>query len=290
VIAHLFHSIRPLFLLNVILLYMLGIGVARYNGAFINWDLVILGLLWLLALYVGGSFLHTYFNNRSRNISGEGKDLPEEISRPAMLWIAYGSLATLASLSILVIHAVKSPAIILIMFTLVIGALSYSVPPIRIEYSGYGELVLSTLVVNLIPALGYQLQGGDTLRLLAMVTFPLTALHLAALLVFSLSTYAADLKYDRRSLMIRMGWQNGMLLHNLLILFAYLILILSVTFGLPWKVGMPALLTLPIGILQIWMVNRIAAGVKPQWRALKVLAGACFGITVYLLTFNFWIR
>jgi 1,4-dihydroxy-2-naphthoate octaprenyltransferase len=276
-------------LLSVILLYLLGIGMARDNGANINWGLVLLGQLWLLALQLGGSFLHAYFDIRLGS-PHDDDDLPVPLSRAARLLIAYAFLAAAASLSVLVIRVVDTPAVFLIMSVMACGALCYSVPPLRLAYTGYGELVLSLLVANLTPALGYQLQGGDSLRLLAMVTFPLTALHLAMLLVFSLSTYAGDMKFARRTLMIRMGWQNGMLLHNILVLGAYLLLMLAITFGLPWRVGVPALLTLPIGILQIWTVNRIAAGAKPQWKSLTVMAMALFGITAYLLAFSFWIR
>jgi len=289
--SFLFQTIHPLVLLCVILLYLLGIGMARYSGVNLNWDLVLLGQLWLLALQLGGSFLHAYFNIRLRSTPEENEeDFPVRHSRPTRLLIAYAFLAAAASLTVLVIRVVDTPTVFLLMFVIACGALCYSVPPFRLEYSGYGELVLSLLVANLTPALGYLLQGGDSLRLLAMVTFPLTMLHLAMLLVFSLSTYAGDMKYARRTLMIRMGWQNGMLLHNILILGAYLLLMLAITFGLPWQIGVPALLTLPIGILQIWTVNRIAAGAKPHWKSLTVMAVALFGITAYLLAFSFWIR
>jgi 1,4-dihydroxy-2-naphthoate octaprenyltransferase len=99
-----------------------------------------------------------------------------------------------------------------------------------------------------------------------------------------------DMKLARRTLMQRLGWQNGMLLHNLLILCAYILLMLAVPFGLPWRIGLPALLTFPVGLFQVWMIQRIAAGAKPQWKMLKVSAAAVFGITAYLLTFSFWIR
>jgi 1,4-dihydroxy-2-naphthoate octaprenyltransferase len=265
--------------------------MARYYGANLNWDLVILGQLWLLALQLGGIFLHAHFNFRPGSTPDKDKeDLPVRLSRPASLLIAYAFLAVTASLSVLLIRVVATTAVLLLMSVMACSALCYSIPPFRLEYSGYGELVLSLLVANLTPALGYLLQGGDSLRLLAMVTFSLTMLYLAMLLVFSLSSYAGDLKYGRRTLMIRMGWQNGMLLHNILILGAYLLFLLAITFGLPWQIGVPALLTLPIGILQILTVNRIAAGAKPQWKSLAVMAVALFGITAYLLAFSFWIH
>ena len=288
VLRILYRIVHPLFLLNGVLLYLLGIGMAGSNNGIINWDLVLLGQLWLLALQLGGAFLNNYFYRPTGISAEEGSS--DRISRPASLLIAYTFLAMVASLSVLIIRVVDDPAVFILMFAMVCGVLSYPTPPIRLVNSGYGELALSLLVANFTPALGFRLQGGDPLRVLAMVTFPLTALHLAMLLVFSLSTYAADMKLGYRTMMLRMGWQNGMLLHNILILITYLLLMLAITLGLPWQVGIPALFTLPIGLLQIWTINRIAAGYKPQWKSLKVMAMALFGITAYLLTFSFWIR
>jgi 1,4-dihydroxy-2-naphthoate octaprenyltransferase len=282
---------RPFFLFNVVLLYTLGVGMARYYGEILYWDVVILGILWLLSLYFGTTFLQEYFNVRSTNIlSEDAGNSAIQLSPASKLIIACAFLAVVASLSVLVIQVAKDPAVFLLLVVFVFGALSYSLPPIKLGNSGYGELVLSVLLANLTPALGYKLMGGDSLHLLAMVTFPLTVLHLAMLLVFSLSTYASDMKYSRRTMMLRMGWQNGMLVHNLLILSAYLLLVLAITLDIPWQIGSPALFSLPIGIYQIFNINRIAAGGKPQWRVLNLISGALFCITAYLLTFSFWIR
>lgn len=264
--------------------------MARYTGAMIIWEIVLLGLLWLITLQLGGSFLHAYFSTQPGNTPNDDVNSSDYLSPLTYLVIACSFLAVVASLSVLVIYEVGNPAINLLMAAMVCGAIIYSLPPIRLEYTGYGELVISLLIANFTPALGYQLQGGDSLRWLTVVTFPLTFLHLAMLLALSLPTYATDIKNERRTLMLRLGWQNGVLVHNILILSAYLFWMLAITFGLPWKTSLPAIFSLPIGIFQIWMVNRIAAGGKPQWKALKVIAIALFGVTAYLLAFSFWIR
>lgn len=289
VISILFRPIRPLFLLSGLLLYTLGVGMAHFYGASIDWNLLIYGLLWIISLQTGGSYLLAYFNFRADEISEELLGNLRFV-RPSLLFIACVFLAIVAMLSTQVIRYANNFSIYILMFFMVIGAIAYSIPPLRLEITGYGELAISLLVANFIPALGYLLQGGDSWRLLTMVTFPLTVMHLAMLMAFSLSVYATEMKYQRRTLMQRIGWQNGMLLHNILILSAYLLLMLAVPFGLPKRIGIPAILTFPVGIFQIVMIQRIAAGAKPQWNILKVGAAAVFGITAYLLAFSFWIR
>ncbi len=81
-----------------------------------------------------------------------------------------------------------------------------------------------------------------------------------------------------------------MTLHNVLILSAYFLLGLAMFFSLPLAIALPAFLTLPIGLLQIWQMRRIAAGVAPNWRALTLTGLALFASMAYLLAFAFWTR
>ena len=76
----------------------------------------------------------------------------------------------------------------------------------------------------------------------------------------SIEDAIADIRAGKRTLLVRMGWMRGMTLHNILILGAYLTLGAAVIFGLEFYIALPALLTLPLGLLQIWQMRRIADG------------------------------
>jgi 1,4-dihydroxy-2-naphthoate octaprenyltransferase len=197
----------------------------------------------------------------------------------------------MASLTVLLLDRVDfSPLIVLILILGFFGAFFYSTPPIRLAASGYGELTTSILVANLVPAFAFILQYGEFHRLVAMSTFPLTALHLSMMVVFELPDYATDLKYDKQNLLVRLGWQHAMGFHNLLILSAFLLLALAIGFGLPLSIALPAFLPLPLGLLQIWQMRRIAAGAKPDWKTLALTAVVLLASTAYLLAFAFWTR
>jgi len=182
------------------------------------------------------------------------------------------------------------PETMLIMVLIFLGGFFYSAPPVRLVSSGYGELTTSIIVANLVPAFAFVLQTGELHRLLAMSTFPLTALHLAMMLAFELPDYANDIKYEKKTLMVRIGWQRGMFLHNIFILVAYLLLGIAVTFGMPLSIAGPAFLTLPLGLLQIWQMRRIASGASPNWTTLTLLPVALFAGMAYLLAFAYWTR
>jgi 1,4-dihydroxy-2-naphthoate octaprenyltransferase len=143
-------------------------------------------------------------------------------------------------------------------------------------------------MANLVPSLAFLFQVGDLHRLVAMITFPLTALYLATMLATTLQKYGADVRYQRRTLMVRMGWQLGMNVHNLLILVAYLLFVLAAALGLAWPLTWPALLSLPLGLYQIYLITQIARGAKPRWNVLALTASATLGLTLYLLHLAMW--
>lgn len=290
---------RPIFLFGVAMLYALGVGIAHYLGAEVDLPTYLLGQVWVSLLQLSAQYLNEYFNapadqdnpQRTFLTGGSGAIGPGKLDRQVALWAALACLAVLASMTVLIIARVQPPVpAYLIMGLAFLGALFYSTPPIKLEGTGYGELVTSVLVGFMVPAYAFILQEAELHRLLAMSAFPLAVMHLAMLLAFELPDYATDLKYGKRTLMVRVGWQNGMLMHNLLILSAFLLLGLASLFGYPTFAMWSGFLSLPIGLLQIWQMRRIADGAKPNWKLLTTIALTSFASLVYLIAFSFWIN
>jgi 1,4-dihydroxy-2-naphthoate octaprenyltransferase len=290
---------RPIFILGGVILYALGVGIARYLGISINWVVYVFGQLWVILLQLSTTYLNEYFNvtadlenqNRTPITGGSGALDTEKLPRRTALMAAYTCLAFLASLTVIMISRVTlTPTALLIMGFALLGSLAYSTPPIKLEGSGYGELMVSIIVAFALPAYAFIMQTGELHRLVAMSTFPLTFMHLAMLLAFELPDYANDIKFGKRTIMVRIGWKNGMILHNILILSAYLLLGLGAINGMPRFVWLPVLLTLPLGLFLIWQMRNIANGAKPNWKALTIVSMSLFGAMAYLMTFAYWIN
>lgn len=299
-VVQLFRLTRPLFLLGGIVMYALGAGIAHYLGTTINWNLYWAGQVCVLLLQLAGQLLNEYFDhpadrhnaNRTALTGGSGV-VGEEggVPKRVVLWVALALLAGVGGFLTLLAGAGSLTGGVLIIAGLsVVLAIFYSVPPLRLVSSGYGELTTSLLVANLVPAFAFLLQRGEDHRLLGMATFPLLFLHLAMMLAFDLPDYAADLKYQKRTLMVRVGWQRGMLLHNLFIVTAYVAIALAIVRGMPFRIIWSLLLTLPLAVFQIWQMNRIAAGAKPRWSLLTWGALALLALAAYLLMIGFWLN
>ena len=103
--------------------------------------------------------------------------------------------------------------------------------------------------------------------------------------------WAANLRGTiQKPIIIRIGWQAAMLAHNILVLGSFVILGIAFVFGLPFRIVWPVLFVLPVGVFQVWMMNRIGEGAKPNWNLLVLVALSSFGLTTYILTFAFWIN
>ncbi len=290
-----------------LLFYALGVGIARYLGYSIDWATYGIGQAILTMLQLSMFNLREYFNRpelppfstpippppprASQEEESQQEPEEEEIPLPRVIFLQVATAAlTIGAVMIVLLLAANrlNPAAALLLVLAFILGLLYAVPPVRLAYSGYGELVLAILFANLFPTLAFLFQTGDLHRLLAMLTFPLTLLYLASLLALSLEPYYHDVKGGQTTMLVRLGWQRGILLHNILIALAYIFLSIAVIAGLPFRLAFPAFLSLPVGIFQIWQMNSIAAGVKPRWRLLGFTALATIGFTVYFMNLAVW--
>ncbi len=290
---------RPLFLLGGALVYALGVGIARYLGAPIDWGIYILGQAYVTTMQLSAQYLNEYYDapadrentNRTPFSGGSGVVGEGRLARETVMWAALTAMTILASLTVVLISVVQmSPLLNTLVILASLGSFFYSAPPVKLAHSGYGELTTSILVSNLVPIFAFVLQYGELHRLLVMSTFPLTTLHLAMMIVFEFPDYLNDLKFEKYTLLVRVGWERGMVLHNILILTGFLLLGLAATFGLPLAIVLPALIPLPLGLLQIWQMRRIAGGGKPNWTTMGFTAIVLFGSIAYLLAFTFWTR
>lgn len=289
---------RPLALLAGMLLYALGVGVVVHRGEAVDWGVYWLGQACVSMLQMSSSYLLEFYTRlqsparrRTPNSNNLQSELQARRERNAYLMAAITTLTIGAMVTVLLINrGVIPPAGYLLLGIAFLLSFFYSVPPLRLAYTGYGELIVAVLLTNLAPAFGYLLQAGDLIEVLGVLTLPLTTLYLAYSLATSLEHYFEEIKRGRQNLMIRLGWQRGMFLHNLCIFISYLAMGVATLFGLPWDLTWPRLLTLPIGLFQVWQIWQIGNGAKPRWRLLRITAYATFAITVYLQVFTLWIR
>jgi 1,4-dihydroxy-2-naphthoate octaprenyltransferase len=299
-LALLFRLSRPDLLLADIFIGLMGLGIARYLNFRIDWILFWLGTAWVMAVQLGAVYLHQYFDLRIESdreshtrlfagnpVLGSGE---EKLPRSTALNLGLAVLAIAGAISVMLFrYPGFGFAAALLMGLTLTGALAYSLPPLRLARSGYGELLVAVFFGYLVHSLAFVLQAGIPHRLVTMVALPLILLITAAQLALAFPGYAADQKYGRMNLLQKIGWQNAVAVHNSLIMLAYLSLAGAAVLGFPRSVGLRAVWSFPLAFVPVWLLSRIASGAKPIWSTLRMSEIALIAVMVASFTISFWI-
>lgn len=281
---------RPLHLLLAALTFFLGASIANYLGQPFRADSFWLGLIAVLLAQVSMNLLAEVFRPANEAIvKGESRKDRLLLRNNAL----YTSIAALTANVLIAFvlynnNHLSTSAFFFLLLSLLL-TVAYAIPPLRFVNRGFGEFVLAVHLAYVIPSLGYILQSDETHRFL-LISIPLTFLAFAYFIVMDFPAFAADHKYNRGTLLTRLGWERAVPLHHLFVLLAYLFLLAAPVFGLSLSLIWPAFLTLPFALFQIYQLHNLALGAPTNWTLLTATALSVFGLTSYFLSLTFWLR
>lgn len=282
---------RPWFLLGSLLLYVTGLALARYLGERINVLLAFEGLALMFSLQLMVHYLNEYYDahadaanpNRTPFSGGSGALAEGGLSRATPFQAAFICLAFAALLMTAMLIRGQTPTVVWVILAVMLpAAYFYSAPPLRLVASGYGEFIAALTVAGLVPTLAFTLQTGTMHRLVFLSTAPLVFFCFAMILAFEVPDYGTDLNYGKRTLMVRVGWDLGMRLHDAAIVGGLVVLLAGALLGLPSRVTVGLLLVFPLAAAQAWQMGRIRRGARPNWLLLTSGGVALFAVAAYL--------
>jgi 1,4-dihydroxy-2-naphthoate octaprenyltransferase len=290
---------RPHFLLIPLGQAILGTGIAHYLGHKINWELFSLGLGWLFSLQLGLHYLIQHFdqspprrNNLPKVFSFYDGLLGEEVDQLPRRVALGASAGMLTITTIFTLGMVQfngfSPSLVVVMGVILLISLSLALPVVNLAGSGLIELSIAFLIGILTPGFSFLLQAGNAHRFVILASMPLVIILIPVLLSLEFPNYAIDLKYKNQNLLQQLGWESAMSVQTTFLLVAFLILGLNILFGMPLRAVISPFLALPLALLQIWQIRRIAAGAKPNWKTLTWNAVVIFELASYMLAISFW--
>ena len=282
---------RPLYLVLAALTYFLGAGIARYLGSRLDAGIMMLGLLGTVLAQASMALLAVVYTPVTEAlVEGETRE-QRRLVRNAALYLSAAALAAIGFIGfVLGGEGRLSMSAALLMGLWLLGILLYAVPPIRLLDRGFGELLVAVQIGYLAPSIGFLIQAGGPHRLLSACGAALTLLLAATLLALNFPSYGEDLRLGHSTALTRMGWEQALRTHHMLVICAYLVLALSALLGFSFELFLPAFLTLPFAGLQVYLLRGIGLGARPIWRLLTANAVALFGLTAYFLTLSFWLR
>lgn len=272
------------------LLFGLGAAIARFLGQPAPSTTYLLGQGIVTGLQAGTHLLVSFYAHSGDRLDPERMliqpDDPESETSIPLRWILMSSagLFTLVAMaaSLLLIAGRLEFLSAAILIGGVIGLVAYTIPPFRIRRGGYGEVIAALLLGAGIPAFSFTLHTGELHRLIPMSTAPIVASLFASILVLELPSYAQDVKANRRNLMVQIGWRSAMRVHDVTLALAFFVLGMGFLLGLPRRVALGTLLTLPLAAAQVWYLYRLRGGAPARWGILRISSASLVGLISYL--------
>jgi 1,4-dihydroxy-2-naphthoate polyprenyltransferase len=281
---------RPLHLLLAALTYFLGASIANYLGKPLRSDSFWLGLIAVILAQASMNLLAEVFRPGNEAIISGQTRKDRLMLRNNALYVSIAALTANAVIAFVLYTAdhLSISAFFFLLLSLIL-ILVYAIPPFRFINRGFGEFVLAAHIAYIVPSIAYILQADETHRFL-LIGIPLTFLAFAYFIVMDFPAFASDSKYNRSTLLTRLGWERTVPLHHLFVLLAYLLFLATPVFGLSLSLLWPAFLTLPFALFQIFQLRNLSLGAPTNWTLLTVTALSVFGLTAYFLSLTFWLR
>lgn len=233
---------RPHFLAGGILAYALGAATAPS----VQVNRYLAGQLMVTAAQLTAHFLNEYadrfvdagITNRTAFSGGSGVLLTGRIE-PRIALRAGQVTSTVSIVTALAVWTFSPAAAALGLGALCISWI-YSMPPIRLLGTGWGEAATTAVVIGAVPLIGVTSQGTAASSVLWISIAALFPIHFAAMLVFEIPDIESDRAGGKRVLAIRIGRRATELLIGLAFLGGAAILAAGVVFG---RLGQAAILS-----------------------------------------------
>ncbi|MFH1964378.1 MAG: hypothetical protein ABIJ42_02450 [Acidobacteriota bacterium] len=283
--------LKPFQLIGLISSYLLGAGLVQYVNPLIDVDMMVQGGLFLLTFIIALDYLCGLQSTLKFDLWEDTSEIDLIRIRWAYRIIAafFVTFSTSLFVGWMVQGSLEPAAAVLWVVNLIIG-MFYYLAQVHENLQPYQVLFEVILVVFSPPLMAFFLQSGSVHRFLTMSVVVLIPLYLSYRLLEDLVRFDLGSERQTDALGTKLGWDNMMILHNALILTGYALLAFMTLLGLPWFITWPVFLGLPIGLVEIWLMERVRRGYKPLWRIMQIATASTFLISAYFLAFAFWSR
>lgn len=285
-------AFKPFRLISQLVTYLLGAGLVQYVREMRHWSVFIQGGLFLL--FITLSFEYLVLLQRLNEVTKWPEKMTRKDVKQLRLLIA-GITATLltTATSIFVVWMVNGvlwQGLIFLLVAYLAACIFYYLSQVLESLKNFQILVEVMIFVIFPPAIAYFLQSPVLHRLLTLVVLGLVPAYLAYRILIQLRNFGRDDQLNQQTIVTQMGWDKAMVFHNALILMTFLLFALTVALGFPWFLLWPVFLVLPIGLMEIWLMELVRRGRKPLWRVMLFATASVYLFPIYLLGFAFWIR
>jgi len=292
ILSTLLKALKPFHLASLLTTYFLGAGLVQYVRGMRSWSSFFEGLLFLV-LIVTSLELLILLRELTNRAHWPERFTYVEVKRLSWVIVILVAVFMTTTTSILINWMAQGMLLqgVSLLFVGLVGiAFLYYVAEFKGRLRPYQLLLSGLLFIVIPPALAFFIQSTDHHRFLTFVVIGLLPAYLAYQLLIQIKRFDHDRAREIKTIVTQIGWEKAMVFHNGMILLTFLIFALIAVFGFPWFLLWPVFLVLPIGLLEIVLMERVRRGERPMWQVMQIATLCVFFIPIYLLGFAFWIR
>lgn len=239
--------------------------------------LFFLALLSIMALHSGANITNDYYDHVSGNdwvnknptpFSGGRRYIQEGIlSARATLLMALFCFAAGSAIGLVILYLTRSVFILALGLTGLLGGFFYTARPIQLGYRCFGEAVIA-LLFGLLPVFGsYYLQTQSLNAVVLLPAFIVSILIFLVILVNEFPDSIADAAVGKRTLVVRFGIPTCVWIYRPVLIASFGLAIVMLFYRVTFFAGVFYLLTFPVAVFAIKLVNYEDLSKPGQYRA-----------------------
>ncbi|MFZ3070093.1 MAG: hypothetical protein WA110_03100 [Anaerolineaceae bacterium] len=285
-ITQIFKGFDWFFLASGIMTYTLGSVIASQAGQPWKLDRYVYGLVIFLGLYLLERIY--YYLSTSKISLFSTVNRTEKLKSPELIGLLFLVFAGLVySLFVLNQSKVLGQSGWLWLFVLVLLFSMNISRSIRLWNMPYRWLVDGLIVSPISLFFASSVQGLAPGRILFFLSIPLLLFYLTSSTCLQFERYSSELSKGTRSFLVTLGWEKGVVIHNIILLLAFIFFGVYLYVSGAWSIAWPVFLMLIISLAEVYLLQRLAEGMKPNWRLLRAVAVFQYLGVVYILLFAF---
>jgi 1,4-dihydroxy-2-naphthoate octaprenyltransferase len=273
----LFLASRPKFLVASAAPVLVGSAAGYAIAGTFQPTLFILALTSIMALHAGANITNDYYDHISGNdwvnknptpFSGGRRYIQEGIlSARATLLMALFCFAAGSAIGLVILYLTRSVFILALGLTGLLGGFFYTARPIQLGYRCFGEAVIA-LLFGLLPVFGsYYLQTQSLNAVVLLPAFIVSILIFLVILVNEFPDSIADAAVGKRTLVVRFGVSVCVWIYRSALIASFGLAIVMVFYRVTFFAGVFYLLTFPVAVFAIKLVNYEDLSKPGQYRA-----------------------
>lgn len=281
-----FSSLRKssFFIFASLLTYAIGAVLAGFESSRIDWSSLMIGILFfltVLALQQLFNYLTTSKINPYSRVRFERGDRKGQLF---ILTIALFMIYLFIFYMLLRLNKLIGVNLIYILFITVLMLMTITRTG-KMAFQTYSVLIEGLIVSPLMLLFGAGLQDLNPGGGHVFLTLAFFFLYVATRTSLLFEDYGKEQRIGDKSLLDLISWESGIKLQNISLLAAYMIFFYYFFRNGSLGMNSPVLFTAIFGVFSMYLLNRMARGMKPHWQIIKATAFLHFFAVCYLLVF-----